>query len=314
MNAKPRLYILFTMNCEPVAGKSGKQKSPMQPPQTWGQSARAIEGFCDLLQSMGYPATLFVSATCAEEHGPLFDELAGRNIELGLYLHPPTLEGSRSPRFTRHLGNYPADDQRALIESATDRFYDALGSRPRSFRSGAFSASDATFQVLYELGFRQGSLSIPGRDLPRDGVSWSGAEVAPHYVDPADRLRAGTLPFLELPVTSDPDRWYRRGHPYELCIENSSVEDWHRPLIERTLEQQQVEQTAFRTLCLFTHNGLAYYRADDKHSMTVEALLAYLDTLAGSYDLVPTTLAGAHQHFRELAAKHEAMQLGQSSA
>lgn len=297
MNTKSQLHILFTMDCEPVADKSVKQA-----PKTWGQSARAIEGFCDRLSGMGYPATLFVSATCAEEHGPLLEELAARNIELGLYVHPPTLEGSRNPRFPRHLGNYTATEQRALIESAMERFYDALGSRPHSFRSGAFSASDATFQVLYELGFRQGSLSLPGRDLPRDAVSWNGAETAPHYVDPNDRLRAGALPFLELPVTSDPDRWYRRGHPYDLCIENSSVEDWHRPLIERTLEVLEAEQAPFRTLCFFTHNGVDYYRADNPHSMTIEQLLAYFDTLADTYDLVPTTLAGAHQHFRQLLA------------
>ncbi|MEO7908358.1 MAG: polysaccharide deacetylase family protein [Roseiflexaceae bacterium] len=298
MNAKPLLYILFTMNCEPVAVKTVKQA-----PKTWVQSARTIEGFCNRLSNMGYPATLFVSATCAEEHGPLLEELAGRNIELGLYVHPPTLEGSR---YVRHLGNYTAAEQRAMIDSATERFYDAIGSRPRSFRSGAFSASDATFQVLYELGFRQSSLSIPGRDLPRDAISWNGAETAPHYVDLTNRLHAGTLPFLELPVTSDPDRWYRRGFPYELCIENSGFDDWHRPLIERTLEQQEAEHAPFRSLCLFTHNGLAYYLDGDQHSITIEQLLAYFDTLADRYELVPTTLAGAHQHFRQLIAGGEA--------
>ena len=116
----------------------------------------------------------------------------------------------------------------------------------------------------------------------------------------ADRLHAGTLPFLELPVTSNPERFYIRGFSYELCIENSGVDDWHRPLIEHTLEQMEAEQRPFRTLCLFTHNGLAYYRDDDKNSVTVEQLLTYLDTLAGRYELVPTTLAGAHQHFRQL--------------
>lgn len=193
-----------------------------------------------------------------------------------------------------------------MIESAADRFYDAIGSRPRSFRSGAFSASDATFQVLYELGFRQGSLSIPGRDLPRDAVAWIGAEPDPHYVNPADRLHAGTLPFLEVPVTSDPERLYRRGFPYELCIENSGVEDWHRPLIERSLERLEADQVPFRALCLFTNNGPAYHRADDLHSITIENLFVYFDTLADRYDLVPTTLAGAHQHFRQLAAAGEA--------
>jgi hypothetical protein len=304
MNTKPPLYILFTMDCQPVAVKSLKQA-----PTTWSQSARAIEGFCNRLSDMGYPATLFVSAACAEEHGPLLEELADHDIELGLYVHPPTLEGKR---FSRHLGNYTQKEQRAIIESALDRFYEAIGSRPHSFRSGGFSASNATFQVLYELGFRQSSLSIPGRDLPRDAVSWNEAETAPHYVNPADRLRAGTLPFLELPVTSDPDRWYRRGFPYELCIENSSVEDWHRPLIESCLERMEAEQAAFRSLCLFTNNGIEYYRADGQHSITIEKLLAYFDTLAERYELVPTTLAGAHQHFRQLVAGEAATQISVS--
>src|SRR5512134_2224160 len=98
MNAKPILYILFTMDCEPVASKPTKQA-----PRTWQQSAQAIEGFCDRLLVEGYPSTLFVSAACAEEHGPLLEELAERTIELGLYVHPPTLEGNR---YSRHLGSY----------------------------------------------------------------------------------------------------------------------------------------------------------------------------------------------------------------
>jgi hypothetical protein len=308
MNTKPTLYILFTIDCESVANKLAQQA-----PKTWEQSARAIEGFCDRLSAMGYPATLFVSATCAEEHGPLLEELADRGFELGLYVHPPTLEDTRNPRYPRHLGNYAATQQRAIIESAVDRFYEELGSRPRSFRSGAFSASDTTFQVLYDLGFRQSSLSIPGRDLPREAVAWIGAVPDPHYVNPADRLQAGALPFLEVPVTSDPERLYRHGHPYELCIENSNVEDWHRPLIEHTLERMESEQASFRALCLFTTNGTAYHRADDQHSITIENLLDYFDTLADRYELMPTTLSGAHQHFRQLVANGEAVGLGESN-
>ena len=45
---------------------------------------------------------------------------------------------------------------------------------------------------------------------------------------------------------------------------------------------------------------------DDQHSITLEQLLAYFDTLAERYELVPTTLAGAHQHYRQLMAAGEA--------
>jgi peptidoglycan/xylan/chitin deacetylase (PgdA/CDA1 family) len=299
MSDKPPLHILFTMDCEPVTSRKVQTG-----PKTWVLSGRAIEGFCDRLSSAGYPVTLFVSAGCAEEHAPLMEELAGRGVELGLHVHPPSLDAER---YTRHLGTYRAEEQRAIVELAIERIYDAVGIRPRSFRSGAFSASDATFPMLYELGFRQGSLSIPGRDLPRYAASWAGAEVDAHYVDPADRLRAGTLPFLELPVTSDPNRSYRQGYPYDLCIESSTVEDWHRPLIEQHLDRLAATDAAFRTLCFFTHSGLAYYLDDDRHSVTVEKLIEYFDALAERYELAPTTLAGAHERFRKLAAEARAI-------
>jgi peptidoglycan/xylan/chitin deacetylase (PgdA/CDA1 family) len=304
MNDKPLLHILFTMDCEPVTRRAAKTG-----PKTWELSARAIEGFCDRLSSAGYPTTLFVSAECAEEHGPLMEELVARGIEVGLHVHPPSLGGER---YTRHLGQYRAEEQRAIVEEAVERFYDAVGIRPRSFRSGAFSASDATFLMLYQLGFRQGSLSIPGRDLPRDAVCWSGAEIDTHYVDPSDRLRAGDLPFLELPVTSDPNRYYRQGHPSDLRIENSTVDDWHRPLIEQHLNRLATANAAFRTLCLYTQSGLAYYKDDDRHSVTVEKLLDYFDALADQYELAPTTLAGAHERFRQLIAemKEQRLEIG----
>lgn len=295
MNDKPPLYILFTMDCEPVTRRAVKTG-----PKTWALSARAIEGFCDRLSNASYPATLFVSTGCAEEHGPLMEELIWRGVELGLHVHPPNLDAER---FTRHLGEYGAEEQRAIVEEAVERFYDAVGVRPRSFRSGAFSASNATFQVLYQLGFRQGSLSIPGRDLPREAVCWSDAELDPHYVDPANRLSAGTLPFLELPVTSDPNNFYRQGHPSDLCIENSTVDDWHRPLIEQQLARMAEANVPFRTLCLYTQSGLAYYEDDNKHSVTVEGLLDYFDELAEQYELTPITLADAHERFRQLASE-----------
>jgi hypothetical protein len=295
MTDKPSLYILFTMDCESVTRRAVKIG-----PKTWALSARAIEGFCDRLSNANYPATLFVSAGCAEEHSPLLEELAGRGIDLGLHVHPPSLDAER---FTRHLGEYSAEEQRVIVEEAVERFYDAVGIRPRSFRSGAFSASNATFQVLYQLGFRQGSLSIPGRELPREAVCWTDAELDTHYVDSSDRLRAGSLPFMELPVTSDPNRLYRQGHPSDLCIENSTVDDWHRPLIEQQLARMADANVAFRVLCLYTQSGLAYYQDDDKHSVTVENLLDYFEELAEHYELTPITLTGAHERFRQLVTE-----------
>jgi hypothetical protein len=61
------------------------------------------------------------------------------------------------------------------------------------------------------------------------------------------------------------------------------------------------ENVAFRTLCLFTHNRFNYHLDDDRHSSTVEALIDYLDSLAEDHDIVPVTLAGAHDHWMRSA-------------
>lgn len=290
MMSKLPLYILFTMGCEPPEAKPAPEQ-----PKTWEFSARSIEGFCNRVLNCGYAPTLFVSARCADEHAPLLEELAGRGVELGLHLHPPSLgEGG----YKGYLGDYGEDQQRELIEVAVEQFYDALGVRPRSFRSGRFSATDATFRVLYDLGFRQGSLSSPGRSVRRHAASWQGALADPHYVDPENRLLAGTLPFLELPVTSDATRQHGGGLSYELGLEFGSVEDWHQPIVEGQLQRMADQHVAFRTLCLYTHNSLPYHLPDDRHAVTLEALFDYLDTLRDHYEVVATTASGAHEHWR----------------
>jgi len=159
MNELPELHVIFTMGCDPIPRKAAAGDAP----RNWEVSSRAIEGYTYRLARAGFPVTLFLDPWCVEEHTPLLEELMVQKAEYGAYVHPPNLLLSR---FTRHLGEYNAADQRTMIEHVTDRFYEALGIRPRSFRGGRFSASDATFKVLYELGYRQGSLSRPGFDAP----------------------------------------------------------------------------------------------------------------------------------------------------
>ena len=293
MNARPTLHILFTMDCQaPTTG------AVLGRPRNYEMSARSIESFCNRVLNAGYAVTLFVSPECAEEHGPLVEELAGRGVEPGLYLHPQSLAGSR---YKRPLGAYSAAEQREIIEYARERVEAAVGLWPRSFRPDQFSANDDTFQVLYELGFRQGSVSNPGRTLRGHGTVWAGTEVDAHYVDPTNRLHSGNLPFLEIPVTADPERLGTGGVPYELCIESGDVESWHRPIAEGQLQRMAEEDTSFRTLCIFTTNAIAYHLGDNRPSTNLDLLLDYLDTLDEHYEVVPVTLSSAHERFRRAA-------------
>jgi hypothetical protein len=289
MTNKPALYILFTMDCEPAMGRGLKEG-----PANWELAARSSEGFCARLSWAGYAATLFVSPPCAEETAPLLEDLATADVELGLYLHPRHLGDNR---FKKPLGKYAAEEQQALVEAGIERFRDALGVRPQSFRSALFSASDATYGVLFGLGFRQGSISSPGRDVPRDAARWTGAEPGVHYVDADDRLKAGNLPFLEVPVTTDPTRVGRAGWADDLWLESGEFEKWHRPIVQRQLERMAAENVEFRSLCIFTRNRVPYHEDAIAPSKTLEAFIDFCDELRETYEVIPTTVAGAHERW-----------------
>ncbi|MDZ4722158.1 MAG: hypothetical protein SH847_27155 [Roseiflexaceae bacterium] len=292
MAEKPHLHVLFTINCPPPGVRANPDS-----PRTWEHSARAIEGFCVRTVRAGYPPTLFAASACVDEQAPLFDDVVRRGAEVGLFLHPPEIGDGR---FSRYLGQYSVEDQRSLIEYSAEKITSTLGLRPRSFRSGFFSASNVTFRQLFELGFRQGSLSEPGRRIASREAVWDGAIADPHYINPEDRLRAGTMPFLEIPVTTNPAEELARGMPHALQIEAGNVDALLQPTIERHLARMQREDVAFRVLCITTSTRIDYYSDSEKHTQTLEKLFDWLETLAETHTMVPVTAALAHERFRVL--------------
>lgn len=286
---RPPLYVLFAMDCYPAATRTAPEG-----PRTWEQSIRSIDGFCAQVENAGYAATLLLSPWCASMHAPFIEELIARDVEPGLLIHPPSLDGG----YRRYLGQYDEDRQRAIIKAAMEGFQDVVGGRPLSVRSAMFSASDATFGILAEFGFRQGLVSSPGRRVPKHGADWSGAERDAHYVDRSSRLRRGELPFLEIPATTDATR-PRLGVPPELGIENGTLETWHRPLIEAQLERMERDRVSFKALCFYTRNCFAYNHPGDSLTSALDAIFRYIDSLGARYDVRPVTAARAHAEFRE---------------
>ena len=151
---------------------------------------------------------------------------------------------------------------------------------------------------MFELGFRQGSLSEPGRALALRDAIWINAPRDPHYVDKNNYLLAGDLPFLELPVTTDPENELARGVPYALQIEAGSVEGLHREVIMHNLERFEAEQVPFCTLLFYGNTRTDYYQDGDKHTQTLEGILDYLEELQSQYTMHPVTAASAHDHYR----------------
>lgn len=294
MSFRTPLYVLFTLECAPASTKGGHDG-----PASWELSCRAVEGYCDVLLPAGYPPTLFLDPGAADEHAPMIEELAGRGAEPGVLLHPPYMSNGS---YKRNLGQYEIEEQRAMMEVAVERFREALPFAPRSVRAANFSASDHTYQIAYEHGFRQGSVSQPGRDLPREGAEWTGAPPDAHYVDPADRLRRGTLPFLEIPATTDAGSEWRPGIPYELRIENGGFEDQLRPLLEGQLARMDADGTEFRTVCVSAQSRFPYHLRDNEQTRKLRQLVAFLEALRDRYDVVPATLGAAHEQYRRQAS------------
>jgi hypothetical protein len=290
------LHILFTMDCQPAGAPLGARGAPAGP-KRWEQSARSIDGFCARLFDAGWRPTLFATPEVADAHEPLFEELAERGAEVGLYVQPQSLVGGG---FSRYLGQYGREQQRSIVDLALQHFQAATGQRPSSVRSAMFSASDDTYAVLHEAGLRQGSLSNPGRRVNKHAAVWTGAPRDPHYVDAASRVREGSLPFLEIPVTTDAGQ-VRGGLSPDLAIENGTLDDWHRPLIAAQLGRMEAERVVFRALCFYTRNNFAYHVDQDRQALTLEAVIAHLETLRGRYDVVPVTAAQTHLRFARVA-------------
>jgi hypothetical protein len=276
-----KLYVVFSMDCERIAAES-----PPGGPETWDLSERSITAYNELLLAAGFPTTLFVVPECGERHADMLCELGRRGVDLGMHLHPQSFLGLQ---YNKYLGEYDAATQHDLIERGVNMLTSAFGSRPTSFRSGNLSASDDTFPILSELGFRQGSMSIPDRDIAEYVAHWAGAEPFVHWASATDLGAAGDLPFLELPVTTIPGRMQPNGAPYEMRIEFGSAEEWHIPILEAALLEMERLESEFRAICIFTHNFHDYSDPSDDRNIALHGIVKHLQAMT-SYEIVPATL------------------------
>ncbi|GMU21260.1 MAG: hypothetical protein AMXMBFR13_13530 [Phycisphaerae bacterium] len=292
---RPVLYVSFTMDCERI-----ESECMAGGPPTWELSEKAIRGYCQTLLDARIRPTLFIVPECGQQHASAFRELAQRGVELGMHLHPQCFQDHR---YSKYLGEYDAATQQELIGRAAGILKDALGVEPKAFRGGNFSASDDTFAVLDALGFRHGSISDPGRDAPQYHAVWKGTVVDPHWAHARDRLKPGQLRFLEVPLTTDPQRRHPNGFPYELRIESGEFERWHRPIIEAALARMEADRPRLRVLSIFTHNYFDYSNPEAVQSRTLQGYIAYIKQLRRRFRVVGATLADIRDAF--VAAEKE---------
>jgi hypothetical protein len=286
MSRRP-VHVLFTIDCEP-AGRT----SQFGPPD-WDVGIRALDAFITSVRNAGFEPTVFAAPEVVDAHAVLFEEMPSTGGEVGLLLSPGSL---RDARHRAHVGALRAEQQAEVLRHAVNRFADAYGRRPVSARTSHFSASDETFAVLAAAGFLQSSVSNPGRVVPKYHARWDGAVSGPHYAHAADRLARGSLPLLEIPVTTDPTQ-RSDGIAPELRIENGTVNEWHAPLVRAQLERQFALDEPWPTLVFVTTTRQPFHDRASRVRQTIEMLADLLESLEDEFELLPTTPSRLHARF-----------------
>jgi len=266
------LNVLLTMDCETAKQEVTPHGTRMSASGPWDylESERSIRGYASIAEAYGLPLTLFAHPEVAVGNRDLLLDLQSRGHCLGLHLHPYKLAGKS---YLEDLGAYSPQEQRGMLSAAAEVWERALGRRPLYFRAGYFSGNDSTFRVLQDLGFRGGSLSNPGRVLPKHLSVWAGAENYPHRANLAFRQVAGTSSFIEVPVSVDYQRPVQTGaageQGYEWPYVPASYD--HREVVEHVLERTHADAPEYGTLVLDTHNDQDYL--DPAHFATVNLRL-----------------------------------------
>jgi len=283
------LYVVFTMDCERI-----RAFSPPGGPETWELSERAIRGFSQVLLTHGLIGTFFIVPETAHRHRELFLELEKEGFELGMHLHPQSFGDLR---YKEYLGAYSFEEQVDLLSQAVEVWAEAFGRRPGSFRPGNFSANDVTFRALYEVGFRQGSVSAPERIMPEYKAVWAGTYPYAHHVHPNFRLIPGNLDFYEVPVTEDWDRRTWSGKSaMELRVEMAGIED-HKQTIDKRIVDMIERQIPVKTIVAVTHNFFDYEDPDDPKRKILKEMVAHVREASERFGLrlCPTTIEQLHQ-------------------
>ena len=273
MNQQETLNVVFSMDCLPAGGREEVHGA-----ERWDDAHAAPAAFAECLMELGFKATFFVAPEAAGRLRHQIEQLSGEGCEVGLLCHPQ-LSG-----YQACLGSYSYDRQREIVGLARTVWDNELSEPPAAFRPGFFSANDYTYHVACMEGFSQGSCSLPGR-MDNDQCSmWYQAYPFPHHTDPLDRSAAGTMEFLEVPVTSDFEAAsFLTGETYtppHLRIEEPDFHEYAGDLIYRQLERMQEDQVDIKVIHFVTSNVVAWHRDEDPHCARLKHISAMLDDIA----------------------------------
>ncbi len=280
-----KLYFTFFIDCEAT-------QPAIKDPALGERSSR---GFADLLERHKLKGTFHVLPSDAQASPALYRELRQRGHEIGLHLHPAT-DGHEE-----FLGVYGPEQQHDILAQAIDRFQQALGFEPSTVCIGYISVNDFTYGVLYDLGFRHGTTSMPSRVLPECASVHAGAPLDLHYAHRYNRVLVGDLDYVEVPPTLDPDsRMWGGKHPQDLRVELVDAKN-HWYTIKKAVERQIAQAAPLKHLRGMTHNVFEFGQADDFRRQTLQGVIQHASTIAEqtNLDLTAVTTAELAQAYRQ---------------
>ncbi len=312
INMHNKVLILFTMDVE-LPTTSGEVSGP----KSHEEGEISVCNYMKAIGEYGYSPTFFIHPELGEVQGSLFQKLKANGACLGLHLHSTKFFKKRYPC---EMGGLSENEQREILRMAIDLFQENLGFRPEIFRPGVFSANDNTFKVLHDLGFKGGSVSIPGRIWPERCCIWSGSISHPHFANANLRHLKGNLPFVEIPLSVDYTQglqlnhqayWhYRDLRPGQKDIEAGSFEksfiplDDYKLILKNIVNQLVSDDPSVKTIVVDTHNDLEYLDMSNESARQLHTVLEYIKPELKKYGLEPVdaTLDSAIQEFFEAEA------------
>ncbi|MFC1798460.1 hypothetical protein ACFLZL_01475 [Thermodesulfobacteriota bacterium] len=193
-----KIYVVITMDCERPRTETRESATG---PQNWDESHEFIIAYVKHAQGYDYPVSFFLHPEVAIAHSDLLLKLEKEGCFIdGLHIHPWKFGDGK---YKAHFGGMDRTEQIAIISEASAIYQSGLKRRPKYFRPGTFSANDYTISVLEDLGFRGGSLSVPGRVYLDINAVWTGCPVDPHRTNRIFRMVEGDMNFANMPLTCD---------------------------------------------------------------------------------------------------------------
>lgn len=251
-----KLHVVLTIDVEIPTSESHDSSSGPPDHESGGKWSRA---YADIATRFGLPVTFFVHPEVMLKQSALYQQLESEGHCLGLHIHAWRFDR----RYQCEFGGLTENQARQMLSEATGMWQSVCGNRPEYFRPGTMSSNDSIFRVLNDLGFRGGSMSLPGRVFPDKHAVWAGAPLDPHRAHSHFRLLEGEMEFANMPVSVDTSQVHEKdGRTFYMDLRPDFVDVDQTATVNKVLDQLIARDPEVPCINLVTHNDYDFSDPD----------------------------------------------------